>query len=234
MAIPAFGFTRTERRAWWTLLTVGVVCVALALTSALGSLGELVGGAFPQPWFFANPGRFCLTIHSLLVLLGVVGAWRSRSIILAVVGVVAALAIVTPVGLVCCLPGLWMLHQIAARWRSFFRWPELPPGPSFEELIGERPALVVHVRLDASSKYEAQYTTAETVGIAAERIGGRYLGATFSDRRDCAVYLCAQDSDKPSPEELLAAVEPILRNGIGIAEWRVERRYGTPSEKVDN
>jgi hypothetical protein len=120
MAIPFFGYDWTESAACLTLVVVGLAGLWLSLDGSAGELAALLH-TYPLPaWLPLNPGRVWLSAQSLLVIAGGVGAWRCNSFTLAVIGVAAALIVVTPVGLLSFLPGLWMLILISPRWMAFF------------------------------------------------------------------------------------------------------------------
>ena len=120
MAIPVFGFIWTERIACLTLVIVGLVGLLLSLNGQACEFGALLH-TYPLPaWWPLELSRGWLSIQSLLIMAGGIGAWRCISFILAIIGVVAALLVVTPIGVLSFLPGLWMLFLLVQRWRAFF------------------------------------------------------------------------------------------------------------------
>ena len=97
--IAPFGYDWTERAACLTLVIVGLAGLWLSLDGSAGELAALLH-TYPLPtWLPLDLGRVWLSAQSLLVIAGGVGAWPCRSFTREVIGVAAALSVVTPVGL---------------------------------------------------------------------------------------------------------------------------------------
>jgi uncharacterized membrane protein YkgB len=121
MALPRFGFIWTEASACLALVMVGLISLVLSLTGDASELGAQFQLHLLPTWLHLfNSNRVWLSIQSVLVMAGGIGAWRCTSFILAIVGVMAALLIVTPIGVLTFVPGLLMLFLLAPRWRAFF------------------------------------------------------------------------------------------------------------------
>ena len=124
MAIPVFGFFAIEMFA----------CALLVLAGGLG-LFLTVTGQVPHygPWLPEttwNPGRSWLMVQSVLVIAGGIGAWRSRSFTLALVGIGAGLIFMTPVGSAAAWPALLLLCLVILRLRTFRVFaPKRIPAP---------------------------------------------------------------------------------------------------------
>src|SRR5580658_6801748 len=116
----------------------GVAGLLLALTGT-GYLvaGSILGYEWPN-WFWPHVGPRWLILQSLAVIAGGIGAWRSNSFLLAVVGVASSLVVKTSVGIVSFLPGVLMLMLIVRRHRAFnvflprWRGPGPPPPGAWQ------------------------------------------------------------------------------------------------------
>lgn len=126
--IPPFGFYIAERAACWLMTFTGAVGVVLTVTGAFETIGAGAVGELSPESFSWSPGRGWLIFQSLLVAGGGFGASQGRSFGLALAGIISALIVLTPVGLLAFLPGLWLSSLVFRRRRSFFQPRCLPPG----------------------------------------------------------------------------------------------------------
>ena len=124
MAIPRFGFLVVERLACALLTLASVV----GLVHASRSLGE------PWvPWATWEVSYGWLVLQAGLVAAGGLGAHRSRSFVIAVLGIIAGLLFTTRVGAIAVGPSLLVAILIARRFRAFtffapkWRGPGRPP-----------------------------------------------------------------------------------------------------------
>ena len=118
MAIPRFGSFSTEKLACLALFLVGVFGLVM---SATGQAAAICARLPPHPtWLCTETGQAWLIVQSLLIMAGSIGAYESRSFTVALVGTVASLVFLTPVGVVSFVPGVWMLVLVVLRFRSFF------------------------------------------------------------------------------------------------------------------
>ena len=117
MAIPLFGYRKIEAVACILMVVGGVAGLLLALTGKGELFAEaILGHAWPT---WSHPSPLWLILQSLAVTAGGIGAWRSKSFLLAAVGVASSLVVKTSVGMVSFLPRLLMLWLILRRPRSF-------------------------------------------------------------------------------------------------------------------
>ena len=129
----------------------GLVFTVTGVFEAVGA--GAIGEASPR-WFSWNPWRGWLIIQSLVLAnAGYLAAIGTRRFGLVLAGIIVGLLVITPIGVLAVFPSLWLL-RLVIRARSSFdlfspRQPEFPWGPTFEEKIGERPALLIHVRMGA-------------------------------------------------------------------------------------
>jgi hypothetical protein len=129
MAIPRFGFLKIEALACLLMIATGLAGLLVALTGS----NDWITGVRWSRWMLPHVSVFWLVTQSLAVIAGGVGAWRSTSFALAVVGVASSLIVLTPVGFISFLPGVLMLLLIAGRFRAFsiflprWRGPGSPP-----------------------------------------------------------------------------------------------------------
>lgn len=125
MAIPSFGFLKTEAFACLLMVAAGMAGLLVALTGSGDVLWSQRPAAYVHPVW--------LTLQSIAVIAGGIGAWRSRSFTLTAIGVLSSLIVVTPVGRISCFPGLLMLFLVCIRFRSFSiflpRWRGQGPPP---------------------------------------------------------------------------------------------------------
>lgn len=124
MAIPPFGFLTVER----------VACMLLLLASAIGVAHAAPSWREPWvPWATWEVSYAWLVLQAGLVAAGAIAALRSRSFVLAVVGLVAGLVFCTRVGAITVGPSLFVVTLIARRFRAFtifapkWRGPGPPP-----------------------------------------------------------------------------------------------------------
>ena len=128
--IPPFGAYWHERVACGLMMITGSLGLfAPATVSAFAS--SILGQPWPG-WFVANPGRAWLVCQSLLVIAGVLGM-PTRCFTLAIIGIAAALVVVTPIGLLTFVPGIVTLLLVVLRRRTFWeftpRWRGEGPRP---------------------------------------------------------------------------------------------------------
>lgn len=119
-----------------SMLMVGAGITGLVLTlldrdAALAAI--VLGQPFPD-WFTPAPGRLWLIIQSVLVIVGGFGA-MIRLFTLTVIGILAGLVLITPVGLLTTLPSILLLLLVPLYLRAFYeflpRWRGPgPPPPS--------------------------------------------------------------------------------------------------------
>ncbi len=129
MAIPRFGFLKIEALACLLMVAAGVAGLLVALTG----WSDWIKGLRWSRWVLPQVSIFWLIPQSLAVIAGGIGAWRSRSFVLAAVGVASSLMVLTPVGCISFLPGVFMLLSILNRPAAFnvflprWRGPGRPP-----------------------------------------------------------------------------------------------------------
>lgn len=132
MAIPVFGYLKIEVAACLLLVVGGLAGAVIAMTGSLDSAAAAnMGNAWPR-WLVVHV-RVLLVIQCLAIMAGGIGAWRSRSFVLAAIGIIACLIVVTPVGMISFWPGMFMLYLIMSRLRAFRvflpRWKGPGPAP---------------------------------------------------------------------------------------------------------
>lgn len=120
MAIPIFGFIWTERIACLILVTLGLGGLLVVFTSHENQLAAQLQNHLLPPWLPLKLNPVLLGVQSLLIMGGGIGAWRCTSFALAMIGVVAAMFLMTSIGMISFLPGMWMLFLLRRRWRAFF------------------------------------------------------------------------------------------------------------------
>lgn len=125
MAIPQFGFLKIEAFACILMVVAGIAGLLLV---AMGSSDWILAVLWKQ-WPAAHVGAGWLVLQSVAIVLGGIGAWRSRSFTLAAIGVVAALVVRTKVGHISFFPGLMLLILISARYRAFDFFTPIWRGP---------------------------------------------------------------------------------------------------------
>jgi hypothetical protein len=103
--IPSFGFRQIEKLACFLFLFAGVVALVSVLDNARHN---------SVSWHLSLLG-----LQSLAVIAGGIGAWRSTSLLAAVIGVASSLIAWTPVGRPTVLPGVVMMLLLSSRYRSF-------------------------------------------------------------------------------------------------------------------
>jgi hypothetical protein len=129
MAIPQFGFLKIEAFACLLMVVAGIAGLLLVATGST----DWILAVFWQQWPAAHVRPLWLALQSIAVVIGGIGAWRSRSFTLAAIGVASSLVVRTEVGHISFLPGLLMLFLICARYRAFsiflpqWRGPGPPP-----------------------------------------------------------------------------------------------------------
>jgi|SRR5215469_13723398 len=129
MAIPSFGFLKIEAFACLTMVIAGAAGLLVAVTGS----GDWILGVLWNQWPAAHIHPVWLTLQSIGVIVGGIGAWQSRSFALTAIGVVSSLIVRTPIGRISWLSGLLMLFLICRRFRAFniflprWRGKGLPP-----------------------------------------------------------------------------------------------------------
>jgi hypothetical protein len=119
------------------LVLTGIAGLAMTLQGHGAALAAVVlGQPFPD-WFRANPGQPWQICQSILVIVGglsgLAGVFTPT-----VLGILAGLIFITPVGLLTALPSVLMLLSALLRPRAFHefmpRWRgpgPRPPGPEY-------------------------------------------------------------------------------------------------------
>src|SRR5215469_4162578 len=129
MAIPRFGYLKIEAFACLLMVVAGTTGLLFVVT---GSSDRILGVLWKQ-WPAAHIHPVWLTLQAVAVIAGGIGAWQSRSFLLAAIGVVLSLIVRTAVGRISWLPGLLMFFLISARFRAFDvflpRWRGQGPPP---------------------------------------------------------------------------------------------------------
>jgi len=129
MAIPQFGFLKIEAFACILMVVAGIAGLLLLATNS----SDWFFAAFWKQWPAAHVRPWWLALQSIAIVIGGIGAWRSRSFTLAAIGVVSSLVVRTEVGHISFFPGLLMFVLICARFRAFsiflpkWRGPGPPP-----------------------------------------------------------------------------------------------------------
>lgn len=128
MAIPGFGFLKIEALACQLMVAAGLGGLLVAFT---GSPQWITSVAWSK-WILPHVSVFWLVAQSLAVMAGGIGA-RLSSFVLAAFGIAASLIVLTPVGCISFLPGVFLSLLIACRFRAFriflprWRGPGRPP-----------------------------------------------------------------------------------------------------------
>lgn len=119
------------------LVFAGIAGLVMTLQGRGAALAAVVlGQPFPD-WFHANPGQLWQICQSILVIVGglagVAGVFTPT-----VLGILAGLIFVTPVGLLTALPSVLLLLSALLRPGAFYefmpRWRgpgPRPPGPEY-------------------------------------------------------------------------------------------------------
>jgi hypothetical protein len=127
--IAPFGYTRSAQMACGLMFLVGAFGLVLTISGRIGELAAMLPGGSASHWLVLNAGRPWITFQSMLVMVGGIGAFRSRSFALAFAGIVAALMPTTPLVFLTFLPGLWLLILIVLYVRATPRWKGEGPPP---------------------------------------------------------------------------------------------------------
>jgi hypothetical protein len=119
------------------LVFTGIVGLVVTVQGNGAALAAVVlGQPFPD-WFRVNPGQSWQICQSILVIVGGLGG-LTGVFTPTVLGILAGLIFITPVGLLTALPSVLMLLSVLQRPRAFYelmpRWRgpgPRPPGPEY-------------------------------------------------------------------------------------------------------
>lgn len=120
-----------------SMVFAGIVGLVMTLQGRGTALAAVVlGQPFPD-WFRANPGQLWQLCQSIVVIVGGLGG-VAGVFTPTVLGILAGLIFITPVGLLTALPSVLMLMSALLRPRAFYefmpRWRgpgPRPPGPEY-------------------------------------------------------------------------------------------------------
>ena len=131
MALPPFPNNIFGLLVLVAMLAAGITGLTLVLLDReVAFAAVLLGQPFPF-WFFARPGRILLILQATSVIMGVVSGKLFQSCSLLVIGIIAGLVFVTPVGLLTVIPAVLLIPPALLQLGSFveFRPKWRGPGP---------------------------------------------------------------------------------------------------------
>ena len=120
-----------------SLVCTGIAGLVMTLQGRGAALAAVVLGEPVPDWFHANSGQLWQICQSILVIVGGLGG-LAKVFTPTVVGILAGLIFITPVGLLTALPSVLMLVFALLRPRAYYefmpRWRgpgPRPPGPEY-------------------------------------------------------------------------------------------------------